>query len=132
MVREFTGQTVVPGEVEGEILITSQPFYFNWVDLDTGLVSQAGNELDGKSVTGKILILPSFKANIDMWRLYRICRRGNGPLGLVTPRLADDYMIVGSILADLPLIHLVTPDPIKELQDGQRVKMVKDAVVTCS
>lgn len=128
MVQKFTGQTIVPGEVEGEVLVTSQPFYFNWVDLDTGMVNQAGHQLDGKSVSGKILVVPSFKANIDMWVLYRICLRGNGPLGLITPRLADDYMVVGSTLANLPLIHLVVPNPIEVLSDGQRVRMQKDTI----
>lgn len=124
----FHGKSIVAGIAEGESLVTAQPLYFNWVDLETGEVRQAGSNLYKKSVTNKILIVPSFVCNIDMWKLYRICLHQKGPIGIITPLLSDDYMIVGSILVDLPLVHLVSPDPIASIREGQRVRIDNDTI----
>jgi len=127
--QEIIGEIIEYGDVEAEVMITNKPLLFNWVDINTGVVNQEDSEMNGKSVTGKILVVPCFKANIDMWRLYGLCKKGLGPVGLISPRVADDYMIVGAILSKLPFIHKVDTEKIKNLQDGQRVKIIGNRVL---
>ena len=131
MIKNFKGQTIVEGEVKGEVLLSPQPLNFNCIDLSTGQVNDKNNKLNGRSVAGKILVISSLLCNVDMWKLYRLGLRENRPLGLICVSFADDYTIVGSTLVNLPLIHLVSPDLLKFLQDRQLVKICKDSVLVC-
>jgi predicted aconitase with swiveling domain len=123
------GQSVVAGDVDGELLITRKPLLFNWVDMDTAIVNQADSELNGKCLTGKVLIVPCFKANIDMWRYAALCKKNLGPAAILTSQIADDYMIVGSILTKTPLIHLIDAGKLESLRDLQKVTIRGNAVI---
>ena len=53
------GRGLVEGRAEGKALVTSQPIsFYGGVDPLSGVVTERGHELEGKAISGKILVFP--------------------------------------------------------------------------
>ena len=58
------GRTISPGCVKGEAIVTKEPIgFYGGVDAKTGIVIDRGHELEGKSITDKILVFPCGKGS---------------------------------------------------------------------
>ena len=54
------GRTIYQGTAEGEALVTSMGIsFFGGVDPDTGIVVEKGHQLEGQSISGKVLVFPT-------------------------------------------------------------------------
>ena len=61
---KLTGRRIFKGKTEGEALVTSQSIsFYGGVDPDTGTVVEKGHELEGQSITDKVLVFPSGKGS---------------------------------------------------------------------
>ena len=72
--EQLKGRLISKGKGEGEALVTSQPIsFYGGVDPNTGIVLEKGHELQGQSVKGKILVLPTGKGStVGSYTLYRM------------------------------------------------------------
>lgn len=118
---KLTGRKIYKGKVEGEALVTTQGIsFFGGVDTETGKVAEKGHELEGQSITGKILVFPQGKGStVGSYALYRMKKQGTAPLALVNKE-CETIVAVGAIISEIPCIDKID---ISKIKNGQKIKV---------
>lgn len=108
MRQKFACHTVSPGVVEGEALISSDPILFYKTDSRTGIVTETGHCLAGKSVKDKILIFPGGKGSsvVQADGMYKLNRDGVAPKGFIVRNL-DTILVSSAIIMEMPMVDQV-------------------------
>lgn len=93
--------------IEGKALVTSEPISFlGGIDPKTGLVTEKGHELYGKSIKDKILIFPRGKGStVGSYVIYALKKEGNSPLAIINSE-AEPIVAVGAIISDIPMFEV--------------------------
>jgi len=109
---------------EGEALVSSEPIsFFGGVDPDTGVVIEAGHQLEGQCVAGRVLVFPMGKGStVGSYILYRMKKNGVAPAAIVNSE-SEPIVAVGAIISEIPLADEVEIDKIAtgdwvQVQDG--------------
>jgi predicted aconitase with swiveling domain len=90
--------------------------FFGGVDPDSGIVVERGHELEGRSISGQVLVFPSGKGStVGSYTLYRLKMNGLAPAAIVNAR-CETITAVGCIIAEIPCIDQVE---IEQLATGQ-------------
>ncbi|RPI27111.1 MAG: DUF126 domain-containing protein [Chloroflexota bacterium] len=113
---KIKGRKIYPGRAEGEALVTSMGIsFFGGVDPDTGVVVEKGHELEGQSISQKILVFPTGKGStVGSYTLYRLKKGGKAPAAIVNAE-CETITAVGCIIAEIPCIDRV---PVAEIKTG--------------
>lgn len=122
------GPPGVGGIVEGEVLCSTQGFNARY-DLDRrrGIFSRPTHDLHGQSCAGRVLVFSAAKGGIaTSWALLDLKARGLAPAALLFRR-TNPVMVQGAVLADVPLLHELAPDPVTALRTGDWVRIVPEA-----
>ena len=116
------GKIVREGEAKGKALVSKEPISFlGGVDPDTGKIIEAGHALEGRSIKDKILIFPHGKGStVGSYVLYQLATNGNAPAAIIN-RKAEAIVAVGAIIADIPMVHELDKDPLKEIENDDLV-----------
>ena len=87
---KFQGRKIYQGLAQGETLVTSMGIsFFGGVDPDSGLIVEKDHELEGQSISGKILVFPTGKgstvgsfinSNTMVWPLWLLSMPNVKPL----------------------------------------------------
>lgn len=118
------GRKVVEGIAEGEAIVTKDAWAaFMAIDVDTGIVTEAGHELRGKSVAGKILVFPRSKGSSG-WSMGAQALRfaGHAPLALVVSEIHAQSAL-GAIVMRVPTVTDFDRDPTEVIESGDWVKV---------
>jgi len=113
--------------VEGEALVTGDAFSPRY-DLDraTGVISRRGHKAEGASIRDKVLVITTSKGGVAAgWAFYDLKCRGLAPKALIC-RSTNTVFVQGCVLADIPILHRLSPDPLEVLQSGDRVRLEPD------
>ena len=118
------GRRIYKGKVVGEVLLTTHDIsFYGGCDPDTGEIVEKGHELEGKSVSGKILVFPTGKGStVGSYVLYALSKAGKAPLAIIN-RETDPVVAVGSIISEIPTIDRID---IGKLENGQKVEVDAD------
>ncbi len=102
------GRMISPGKVEGEAIVSSDPIgFYGGIDPKTGIVIEKGHPLEGKSVTGKILVFPRGKGStVGSYVIYGLEKNGVGPKAIVNEE-TETIVATGVILAGIPCVDKV-------------------------
>ena len=121
MTKRFEGRKISPGTANGEALVTSQSLsFYGGVDPDTGVVVEKAHELEGKSITGKVLVFPSGKGStVGSYVLYQLATTGKGPVAIVNQQ-TETIVAVGCIISEIPAVDRI---PINEIKTGQQLRI---------
>lgn len=113
------GRKIYQGTATGEALVTSMGIsFFGGVDPDTGIVVEQGHELEGQSISGKVLVFPSGKGStVGSYTLYRLKLNGVAPAAIVNAE-CETITAVGCIIAEIPCVDRV---PLDRLVNGAQV-----------
>jgi predicted aconitase with swiveling domain len=125
----WKGRKIYAGVAEGKIIASQMGIsFFGGVDPESGVVVERGHDLEGQSVSGKVLVFPTGKGStVGSYTLYRLKRAGKAPIAIVNEE-CETITAVGCIIAEIPCVDQV---PINELRTGQLVKVDGDqGVVT--
>ena len=116
---ELHGRKIYPGVVSGEALVTTMSLsFFGGVDPDTGVVVEKGHELEGQSISGKVLVFPGGKGStVGSYTLYRLKLNGLAPAAIVNAA-CEPIIAVGCIIAEIPCVDQI---PIEQLATGMQV-----------
>lgn len=111
---KLTGRCIVKGEVSGEALVTQENISFmGSVNPKTGIIIEKGHELEGKSISGKILVFPTAKGSTGgSYMLYDVVKNKVGPIGIINAK-AESIVVIGAIVAELPMIDNIDISKIK-------------------
>ena len=118
---KFTGRRIYKGTAEGEALVTSDSIsFYGGVDPENGVVVEKGHELEGQSVTDKILVFPTGKGStVGSYVLYQMAKTGKGPKGMILQD-CEAIVAVGCIIGDIPCVdHIDT----SKITTGMKIKM---------
>lgn len=110
-------------DVEGEVLVFSEGFSPRY-DLDrwSGVLSRIGHSLEGQSIVGKIMVIPTVKGGVaGGWAFLDLLHKGIAPKGLIFGRL-NPVMVQGAVLAGIPIAGGWDIDPSQCLHTGDRVQ----------
>jgi predicted aconitase with swiveling domain len=113
---KLQGRKIYQGQVTAEALVTSMGVsFFGGVDPDTGYVVEKGHELEGQSISGKILVFPTGKGStVGSYTLYRLKANGLAPAAILN-RECEAITAVGCIISEIPCIDQL---PIDQIQTG--------------
>jgi predicted aconitase with swiveling domain len=121
MTETIKGRKIAPGTATGEALVTNQSLsFYGGVDPETGIVVEKGHELEGQSITGKVLAFPSGKGStVGSYVLYQLAKTGKGPVAIINQQ-TETIVAVGCIIGDIPAIDKV---PINKIKAGQKIRV---------
>ncbi|MFO1305975.1 MAG: DUF126 domain-containing protein [Burkholderiales bacterium] len=121
------GACVVEGgvdAVEGEAMVCDANLAFALVDPRTGVVKQPGHPWLDRSIAGKVIVYPTGQGSSSgSWWLLNLAHEGCAPAAIVNAQ-SDVVVIAGAVLAGIPLLHRLSPDPFACIQSGDRVRVV--------
>jgi predicted aconitase with swiveling domain len=115
------GRKIYPGVAEGEALVTTMGIsFFGGVDPDTGIVVEKDHQLEGQSISGKVLVFPTGKGStVGSYTLYRLKRNGVAPIAIVNAQ-CETITAVGCIIAEIPCVDQI---PIEQITNGVTLKI---------
>ena len=118
---KLQGRSIYRGKAEGETLTTSMGIsFFGGVDPETGKVVEKGHELEGKSISGKILVFPSGKGStVGSYSLYQLKYNQLAPLAIINT-VCETIIAVGCIISEIPCIDNI---PIEQIKSGIHAKV---------
>ena len=121
------GRVIKAGRSEGPALVSAAPIGFlGGVDPDSGVVLEPGHPLQGKSITGTVLVFPTGKGStVGSYTILRLGRGGHGPAAMINAE-SEAIVAVGAIIADIPMVDQID---IGLIHDGDWV-VVEDGGVT--
>jgi hypothetical protein len=119
--QTWNGRTIYAGLAEGEALVTRQGIsFFGGVDPQTGAIVERGHELEGQSITGKVLVFPTGKGStVGSYTLYRLKKAGKAPAAILNAT-CETITAVGCIIAEIPCVDQL---PIDQFHSGQLLRV---------
>lgn len=126
MTIKLYGRSIVHGKAQGKALVTSQPISFFGGLSEDGMIIEKGHELEGKKVTGKVLVFPRGKGStVGSYVIYAMKKNGNAPAAIVNIE-TEPIIAAGCVLANIPLIDRLNENPINIIKTGDFVKVLGD------
>ena len=120
------GRGVVDGVVEGEALVCPQGITgWGGIDPRTGVIKEYENVNRGRSIQGKILVMPGAKGS-NGWSCYFGAARvaGTAPLGWIFTRVDSSSGVATAVLRIPTVVDFPRDqDPCVLIHTGDRVKM---------
>ena len=121
--RVLRGRQLVEGSAEGEALFVESISFFGDVDVATGALR------DGRRLAGRVLVaLRPRGSTVGSYVIYALKAAGAAPAAVVMSR-ADPIVVAGCVLAGVPLVAGVPEAELRQVRDGQRVRLPGDGTV---
>ncbi|MCX6695901.1 MAG: DUF126 domain-containing protein [Candidatus Altiarchaeota archaeon] len=123
---ELKGRIINKGTVEGEALVSKTPIsFYGGVDPATGVVSDKDSDINGQSISGKVLVFPYGKGStVGPYTIYQLAKNGMAPKAMVN-KDCETIVAVGCIISDIPAVDKIDVDKIKT---GDKVRLEADKV----
>ncbi len=121
---EIKARPIAKGKAVGEVLITKEPFSFlGGVDPATGIIIEKGHELEGKSLTGKVMIFPYGKGStVGSYVLLDLAKNKKAPAAIINIE-AEPIIVVGAIISKIPMVDKPEQDVFKLLKNGMKIEV---------
>lgn len=116
---KLSGRKIYKGVVEADALVTNDAIsFYGGIDPDTGKVVEAGHELEGVKITGKVLVFPTGKGStVGSYTMYRMMKNKTAPAAIINEQI-DTIIAVGCIISEIPCVDKVN---ITNIKSGQRL-----------
>jgi len=118
------GRGVIPGIVEGEALVCPKSITgWGGIDPETGIIKEYENVNRGKSIKGKILVMPGSKGS-NGWSCYFAAARvaGAAPLGWIFTRIDSSAGVATAVLQIPTVVDFPEDrDPCRLISSGDRI-----------
>ncbi len=127
MYLEVKGRVIKDGYVEGEALKTREPIsFFGGVDPETGFVIEKGHEIEGETISGKILVFPYGKGStVGSYILYRLKKNNRAPIGIIN-QYCEPIVAVGAIISNIPTVDKID---IALIETGDYIEIKRETVI---
>ncbi len=115
---KLIGRKIYKGIAEAEAIVTKDGIsFYGGIDPDTGKVVEVGHELEGQTISGKVLVFPSGKGStVGSYTMYRMMKNKNAPAAIVNKEI-DTIIAVGCIISEIPCVDKIEIDKIKTGQN---------------
>ncbi len=129
---EIRGDGIGKGRIKAEALVSTEPVSFNnGVESTNGIVIEPGHQLEGRCVTGKVLVFPVGKGSAGgSYVLYDLAQRKTGPAAIINTR-SDTIIVIGCVMGRIPMMHRCDRDPVEAIRTGDMLDIdVEAGVIT--
>jgi len=111
---KLEGRKIYKGIAEAEAIVTKDGIsFYGGVDPDTGIVVEVGHDLEGQSITGKILVFSTGKGStVGSYTMYRMKKNNMAPAAIVNESI-DTIIAVGCIISEIPCVDKIDINRIK-------------------
>ncbi|MFW9999595.1 MAG: DUF126 domain-containing protein [Candidatus Hodarchaeota archaeon] len=111
---KLEGRKIYKGTAKAEAIVTKDGIsFYGGVDPDTGKVVEVGHELEGASITGKVLVFPTGKGStVGSYTMYRMKKNNMAPAAIVNKQI-DTIVAVGCIISEIPCVDQIEISKIK-------------------
>ncbi|MFO7619547.1 MAG: DUF126 domain-containing protein [Thermoplasmata archaeon] len=119
------GRMISPGKARAEAIVSKEPIgFYGGIDAKTGIVIEKGHELEGKCVTGKVLVFPCGKGStVGSYVIYGLAKNGVGPAAIINKE-TETIVATGAILAGIPCVDGID---IEQISTGDMLEVDADA-----
>jgi len=143
--RSFKGKPILPGNLEGEALVTHVGFntYASFytsihAQVEAAQCADSGNqELHGKNLTDKIICLPQTIGSTSAGAVWqRVAQMGVAPKAMLFSQQIDSLAAAGLVVADVWVgkriyaVDQLGDEFLESVKDGDRIVIREDGTVT--
>lgn len=128
MSKTYHCSQITKGKVtSAPALVSKDAICFYLVEPETGVVKERNHDAFGKSVVGKVLIMPSGKGSsvVQLDGLYKLMMRNNGPAAIVVQE-ADTVLVAAAAAMEMPMVHRVDPAFFADVKSGMNIALDAD------
>ena len=124
---EIRCRKISEGKVDGEVIVSKDSVCFYLVEPETGVVVEKNHDIEGKSIAGKILVMPSGKGSsvVQADGLFKLAKNDKAPKAMII-EYADTVLVTGAIIMEIPMVHKVEAKFYKTVIDGDVVSLDAD------
>lgn len=115
------GKSIVPGNAEGEVIISNRPISFlGDIDPKSGKIMAEGHPLKGITIHDKVFAFPNGRGStVGSYVIYQMKKNGVAPKALINKR-AEAIVAVGAIISEIPMVSQIR---MEDLKQGLNVKV---------
>lgn len=108
------GRAIVEGKCRAKALVSKKPISFlGGVDPADGRITEKSHDLCGKCIKDKVLCFPhGHGSTVGSYVLYALAKKNLAPKAIIN-RTADPVVVVGAIIASIPMIDQIDIEKIK-------------------
>lgn len=108
------GRVIVKGHCKAEALVSTKPLSFlGGVDPTNGKIVEKNHDLHGEYLKDRILCFPhGHGSTVGSYVLYSLAKNKMAPKAIIN-RKADPVVVVGAIIAEIPMIDQIEINQIK-------------------
>ncbi|MGA2308272.1 MAG: DUF126 domain-containing protein [Candidatus Bathyarchaeia archaeon] len=120
-VLTLKGRKIVEGTCTAEALVSAKPISFlGGVDPADGKIIEKKHDLCGTCIKDKVLVFPhGHGSTVGSYVMYSLSKKGLAPAAIIN-QTADPVVVVGAIIADIPMIDQVD---IRKIRTGDTVEV---------
>ena len=124
---EIRCRKISEGKADGEVIVSKDSVCFYLVEPETGVVVEKNHDIEGKSIAGKILVMPSGKGSsvVQADGLFKLAKNDKAPKAMIIEH-ADTVLVTGAIIMEIPMVHKVEAKFYKTVIDGDVVSLDAD------
>jgi predicted aconitase with swiveling domain len=102
------GRKIVEGNCTAEALVSTKPISFlGGVDPTNGKIVEKNHDLFGECIKSRVLCFPhGHGSTVGSYVLYSLAKNNLAPKAIIN-QTADPVIVVGAIIADIPMIDQV-------------------------
>jgi len=117
-------RSISRGIASGQALVSQAPISFlGGVDPKTGNIIEKGHPLEGKNVSGKILVFPQGKGStVGSYVMLQLAKNGLAPAAIINVS-AEPIIAVGAIISKIPMVDQPDLNILKIIKQGQKIKV---------
>ena len=118
---------IAEGKAEGEAIISADAICFYLVQPETGVVIEKNHSLEGQSIAGKILVIPSGKGSsvVQADGLYKLMKHNKAPKGMIV-EFPDPVLVSSAIVMEIPTVMKVDKKFYKQIRSGDYIQIDAD------
>ena len=124
---EIRCRKISEGKADGEVIVSKDSVCFYLVEPETGVVVEKNHDIEGKSIAGKVLVMPSGKGSsvVQADGLFKLAQNDKAPKAMIIEH-ADTVLVTGAIIMEIPMVHKVEDKFYKTVIDGDVVSLDAD------
>lgn len=127
MEKNIKCRMISEGVADGEVILSEDAVCFYLVEPETGIVIERNHSLEGQSIAGKILVMPSGKGSsvVQADGLFKLEKHDNAPLGIIV-QYPDPVLVSGAIVMEIPMVDSVEDSFYEQIKTSKHIKMDAD------
>lgn len=119
MGKRFQCHKISEGKATGQAIISKDNIMFYLINPENGVFIEPGHDLEGKSISQKILIFPGGKGSavVQADGIYQLMMKNNHPRAMLI-QFPETVLVASAIIMEIPMVDKISPDFYETVKDG--------------